>query len=98
MTDWKYTYKRRGWNLQAVYNGLQERTWECFQKWHSDRGISCPDKALFDELNKPAIAKPEKKTTKPPAKKTTTRKTTTRKTTRKRTQTKGTASEDRQKK
>lgn len=95
MTDWKYTYKRRGWNLQAVYNGLQEKTWECFQKWHSDHGMSCPDKALFDEVNKPA---PEKKTIKPPAKKTTTRKTTTRKTTRKRTQAKGTASEDRQKK
>lgn len=48
--DWKYTYKRRGWTIQSVFNSLSEKTWEAFVAFHQTRGIECPEKIEFDQI------------------------------------------------
>tara|TARA_A100001515_G_scaffold118152_1_gene100343 strand:+ start:796 stop:1053 length:258 start_codon:yes stop_codon:yes gene_type:complete len=71
--DWKYLYKRRGWTVEAVFNGLQQKTWDAFTEFHFTRGIECPPKQMFDDLMKKSIK--EDPSTKPaPAKKTTVKK------------------------
>lgn len=57
LIDWKYVYKRRGWSVELIVNGLSEKKWEAFQKFHTSRGIVCPPKALFDEVISLSIKK-----------------------------------------
>lgn len=62
VVDWKYTYKRRGWTIQSVFNSLGEKTWEAFEAFHKTRGIKCPDKKEFDQtlsLHKKLNAQPD---------------------------------------
>jgi hypothetical protein len=71
--DWNYVYKRRSWSVSVILKGLTEKTWEAFEKFHSDRGISCPPKSLFDdalELEKPPAPVVEKTIKKPRASRT----------------------------
>lgn len=49
LVDWKYTYKRRGWTIQSVFNSLGEKTWEAFEAFHNVRGIDCPEKSEYDK-------------------------------------------------
>ncbi len=73
--DWKYVYKRRSWSVSVVLKGLVEKTWEAFETFHSDRGISCPPKELFDKaLAEQAPPQPEPAVEKKVIKKTSLRK------------------------
>jgi len=49
LIDWKYTYKRRGWTIQSVFNSLSEKTWEAFEAFHKIRGIQSPEKNEYDK-------------------------------------------------
>jgi hypothetical protein len=48
MVDWKYIYKRRNWTVLIILKSLKDRSWESFNKFHSDRQITCPHKDDFD--------------------------------------------------
>jgi len=69
LIDWKYTYKRRKWSVSIIIGMLQEKTWDAFQEFHSDRGISSPSESEFNsvlkETKKPVKVDPPKQ----PAKK-----------------------------
>ena len=74
LVDWKYVYKRRGWTISLVVEGLAEKNWESFQEFHKTRGLQCPSKKEFDEaLPSPTavskVAQPKKESKPPPAKK-----------------------------
>lgn len=53
LVEWTYIYKRRSWSIEKVYSFLPEKTWENFQKFHSDRGMTCPPKDSFKKLVQP---------------------------------------------
>lgn len=48
LVGWKYIYKRRGWTSKLIHDSLQEKTWNCFQDYFSERNIECPPKSEFD--------------------------------------------------
>ena len=63
LVDWKYIYKRRGWSIQVIVEGLSEKTWDEFQNFHKSKGIVCPPQHLFSAAVKEA-AQPVKKVSK----------------------------------
>ena len=69
MVDWKYTYKRRGWNIQITAASIQPKTYEAFKEWHTNKGMTCPTEeeykaALPVEKQKPKIPRKRKTRTK----------------------------------
>ncbi|OUU26786.1 MAG: hypothetical protein CBB97_07155 [Candidatus Endolissoclinum sp. TMED37] len=52
MTDWEYIYKRRGWTVSALIVSLSTQNWETFQEFHRARGMTCPEKHVYDSAVK----------------------------------------------
>ena len=53
LVSWDYIYKRRGWTVEKVLAGLDDKSWESFVEFHASRGIETPPKDLFDKLHVP---------------------------------------------
>lgn len=59
LVSWNYIYKRRGWTVESVFAGLDNKNWDSFVEFHAARGIETPPKELFDKLLVP-VAEPAK--------------------------------------
>ena len=48
MTSWEYIKKRRGWTANTIIAGLEDKSWDSFQSFFTQRGIKCPEKVEYD--------------------------------------------------
>ena len=58
MTSWEYIKKRRGWTVRTVVAGLDDRSWDSFQAFFSQRGIECPKRLEYDQALKDTTPTP----------------------------------------